>query len=56
MFLASILSMTGVLLMEMVLEHPGVGYLTLYYSDEHLTSQVYAASVFQSVYRLSIGH
>lgn len=54
MFLASSLCMTGVLLMEMVLEHPGVGYLILYYSNEYLTSRVYAASVFTIMVTLSI--
>ncbi len=53
-FLGSNLCMTGVLLMEMILEHPGVGYLIEYYSNEYQTSSLYAAAVLTIVITLAI--
>ncbi len=53
-FLGSNLCMTGVLLMEMVLEHPGVGYLIEYYSNEFLTPSLYAAALLTVIVTLAI--
>ena len=53
-FLGSNLCMTGVLIMEMILEHPGVGYLIEYYSNIYLTSSLYAAAFLTVIITLSI--
>ncbi len=53
-FLGSNLCMIGVLLMEMVLEHPGVGYLIEYYSNVFLTSSLYSAALLTVLITLAI--